>query len=124
VASTHKIDPPCSRTYPAHPALAPSSGAAYGLPFPSYLDHLAGVLPPNSLWTSNDMSVRGGGNAMGGYTFKAQHYHDLAFECLVLAKITTNIATRENYHNVGQYYLAKALAELTLAKQEAVHDRS
>jgi hypothetical protein len=61
---------------------------------------------------------------MGSCARKAQHYHDLALECLVLAKIATDIDIQENYRTVGQYYLAKAVAELTRAEQEAVSDRS
>jgi hypothetical protein len=60
---------------------------------------------------------------MGDFARKAQHYHDLALECLVLEKITTAIDVRENYRKAGQYYLAKAGAELTRAKHEALCDQ-
>ena len=60
---------------------------------------------------------------MEGSARKAQHYHDLALECLVLAKITTAIDIGENYRKVGQYYLAKAWAEITCAKHEALRDQ-
>ena len=61
---------------------------------------------------------------MGDSAHKAQHYHDLALECLVLAKITTAIDIGENYRKVGQYYLAKAWAEITCAKHGALRDQS
>jgi hypothetical protein len=47
---------------------------------------------------------------------RAQHYHDLALEFLVLTRITTAIDIRENYRMMGQHYLAKARAELARAK--------
>jgi hypothetical protein len=56
---------------------------------------------------------------MGESANRAQRYHDLAFECLVWSTFSTNDYVRENYRMMGQYYLAKAHAELTRAKQEA-----
>ena len=50
---------------------------------------------------------------------RAQHYHDLALEFLVLTRITTAIDIRENYRMMGQHYLAKARAELARAKSMA-----
>jgi hypothetical protein len=47
---------------------------------------------------------------------RAQHYHDLALEFLVLTRFTTAIDIRENYRMMGQHYLAKAGAELARAK--------
>jgi len=47
---------------------------------------------------------------------RAQHYHDLALEFLVLTRFTTAIDIRENYRMMGQHYLAKARAELARAK--------
>ena len=50
---------------------------------------------------------------------RAQHYHDLALEFLVLTRITTAIDIRENYRMMGQHYLAKARVELARAKRMA-----
>jgi hypothetical protein len=50
---------------------------------------------------------------------RAQHYHDLALEFLVLTRITTAVNIRENYRMMGQHYLAKARAELARAKRLA-----
>ena len=50
---------------------------------------------------------------------RAQHYHDLALEFLVLTRITTAVNIRENYRMMGQHYLAKARAELARAKRMA-----
>jgi len=50
---------------------------------------------------------------------RAQHYHDLALEFLVLTRITTATDIRENYRMMGQHYLAKARAELARAKRMA-----
>jgi len=47
---------------------------------------------------------------------RAQHYHDLALEFLVLTRITTAADIKENYRMMGQHYLAKARAELARAK--------
>ena len=47
---------------------------------------------------------------------RAQHYHDLALEFLVLTRITTAKDIQENYRMMGQHYLAKARAELARAK--------
>jgi hypothetical protein len=54
---------------------------------------------------------------MRDYESRAQHYHDLALEFLVLTRITTAIDIRENYRMMGQHYLAKARAELARAKR-------
>ena len=53
---------------------------------------------------------------MGDSTRRAQHYHDLALEFLVLTKIRTAADVRENYHLMGEHYLAKARAELARVK--------
>jgi len=50
---------------------------------------------------------------------RAQHYHDLALEFLVLTRITTAMDIRENYRMMGQHYLARARAELARAKTMA-----
>jgi hypothetical protein len=50
---------------------------------------------------------------------RAQHYHDLALEFLVLTRMTTAIDIRENYRMMGQHYLARARAELARAKRMA-----
>jgi hypothetical protein len=54
---------------------------------------------------------------MGDCARRAQHYHDLALEFLVLTKIVTAIDIRENYRKMGRHYLAKARAELARAKK-------
>ena len=54
---------------------------------------------------------------MKDYAKRAQHYHDLALEFLVLTRITTAKDIRENYRMMGQHYLAKARAELARAKR-------
>jgi hypothetical protein len=56
---------------------------------------------------------------MRDFASRAQHYHDLALEFLVLTRITTAIDIRENYRMMGQHYLAKAGAELARAKGRA-----
>jgi len=56
---------------------------------------------------------------MRDYASRAQHYHDLALEFLVLTRITTAVDIRENYRMMGQHYLAKARAELARAKRRA-----
>jgi hypothetical protein len=56
---------------------------------------------------------------MRDYARRAQHYHDLALEFLVLTRITTANNVRENYRMMGQHYLAKARAELARAKRTA-----
>jgi hypothetical protein len=50
---------------------------------------------------------------------RAQHYHDLALEFLVLTRITTATDIKENYRMMGQHYLAKARVELARAKNMA-----
>jgi hypothetical protein len=49
-------------------------------------------------------------------TSRAQHYHDLALEFLVLTRFKTANDIRENYRMMGQHYLAKARTELARAK--------
>jgi hypothetical protein len=56
---------------------------------------------------------------MKDYAKRAQHYHDLALEFLVLTRITTAKDIRENYRMMGRHYLAKARAELARAKTTA-----
>lgn len=53
---------------------------------------------------------------MGDSARRAQHYHDLALEFLVLTRIRTAADVRESYHLMGEHYLAKARAELARAK--------
>jgi hypothetical protein len=48
---------------------------------------------------------------------RAQHYHDLAFEFLVMTRFTSAADVRDTYQMMGQHYLARAGAELTLAQQ-------
>ncbi|HKD27209.1 MAG TPA: hypothetical protein VKC66_15070 [Xanthobacteraceae bacterium] len=54
---------------------------------------------------------------------RAQHYHDLALEFLVLTRLTTADNIRENYRMMGTHYLAKARAELARAKKRASRTR-
>jgi hypothetical protein len=49
---------------------------------------------------------------------RAQHYHDLALEFLVLTRFKTVADIREKYLMMGQHYLAKAGAELLRAKED------
>ncbi len=51
---------------------------------------------------------------------RAQHYHDLALEFLVMTRFTTAGDVQERYHIIGQQYLAKAGAELVRAKMDRV----
>jgi hypothetical protein len=53
-------------------------------------------------------------------TSKAQHYHDLALEFLVMTRFTTVADVQANYRMMGQHYLAKAGAELARAKTDRV----
>jgi hypothetical protein len=53
---------------------------------------------------------------MGDCARRAQHFHDLALEFLVLTRIRTGIDIQENYRMMGQHYLDKARAELARAK--------
>jgi hypothetical protein len=48
---------------------------------------------------------------------RAQHYHDLALEFLVLTRIKTAADIKETYRMMGQHYLARARAELARAKR-------
>jgi hypothetical protein len=50
---------------------------------------------------------------------RAQHYHDLALEFLVLMRIKTATDIKENYRMMGQHYLARARSELARAKRMA-----
>lgn len=54
---------------------------------------------------------------------RAQHYHDLALEFLVLTRMTTTIDIRENYRMMGQHYLAKAQAALAHVAKDGIRDR-
>lgn len=47
---------------------------------------------------------------------RAQHYHDLALEFLVMMRFTTAAHVRKRYQMMGRHYLAKAGAELARAK--------
>jgi hypothetical protein len=51
-------------------------------------------------------------------TSRAEHYHDLALEFLVMTRFTSAAIIRERYHMMGQYYLARAGAELARAKTD------
>ena len=48
---------------------------------------------------------------------RAQHYHDLALEFLVLTRFKTAADIKETYRMMGQHYLARARAELARAKR-------
>ena len=50
---------------------------------------------------------------------RAQHYHDLALEFLVLTRIKTAADIKETYRMMGQHYLSRARAELARAKRRA-----
>jgi len=50
---------------------------------------------------------------------RAQHYHDLALEFLVLMRMKTAADIKENYRMMGQHYLARARSELARAKRTA-----
>jgi hypothetical protein len=54
---------------------------------------------------------------MGDCQRRAQHFHDLALEFLVLTRMTTAIDIRENYRMMGQHSLDKARIELARAKR-------
>jgi ribonucleotide reductase alpha subunit len=47
---------------------------------------------------------------------RAQHYHDLALEFLVMTRFAAAVDIQERYRMMGQHYLAKAGAELARAK--------
>jgi hypothetical protein len=51
---------------------------------------------------------------------RAQHYHDLALEFLVMTRFTTVVDIQERYRMMGQHYLARAGAELARAKLDVV----
>jgi hypothetical protein len=54
-------------------------------------------------------------------TSRAQHYHDLALEFLVMTRFTT-ADIQESYRMMGQHYLAKAGAELVRAKMDRMRE--
>jgi hypothetical protein len=47
---------------------------------------------------------------------RAQHYHDLALEFLVMMRFAPATQVRERYRMMGQHYLARAGAELARAR--------
>jgi hypothetical protein len=49
---------------------------------------------------------------------RAQHYHDLALEFLAMTRFVAGADIRETYRMMGEHYLARAGAELTLAKRD------
>jgi len=53
-----------------------------------------------------------------GCASRAQHYHDLALEFLVMMRFTAVSQVRERYRMMGQHYLARAGAELARARQD------
>jgi hypothetical protein len=55
---------------------------------------------------------------MGESTSRAQHYHDLALEFLVMMQFTTAAHVRQRYRMMGEHYLARAGAELARAKDD------
>jgi hypothetical protein len=60
------------------------------------------------------------GEKMKDSASRAQHYHDLALEFLVMTRFTTAADVQERYHIIGQHYLAKAGAELARAKMDRI----
>jgi hypothetical protein len=55
-------------------------------------------------------------------TSRAQHYHDLALEFLVMTRFTAAAVVRERYHMMGQHYLARAGAELARVKTDGIKE--
>ena len=55
---------------------------------------------------------------MGESTSRAQHYHDLALEFLVMMQFTAAAHVRQRYRMMGEHYLARAGAELARAKDD------
>ena len=51
-------------------------------------------------------------------TSRAQHYHDLALEFLVMMQFTAAAQVRQRYRMMGEHYLARAGAELARAKND------
>jgi hypothetical protein len=51
---------------------------------------------------------------------RAQHYHDLALEFLVMTRFTAIRDIQDRYRMMGQHYLARAGAELARAKLDCV----
>jgi hypothetical protein len=49
---------------------------------------------------------------------KAQHYHDLALEFLIMTRFASAADIQEGYRMMGQHYLARAGAELARAKMD------
>jgi len=49
---------------------------------------------------------------------RAQHFHDLALEFLVMMRFTAATQVRERYRMMGQHYLARAGAELARARED------
>ncbi len=66
-----------------------------------------------------DAAIEGWAIDMKDCTNRAQHYHDLALEFLVLTRIKTAADIKETYRMMGQHYLARAQAELERAKTRA-----
>jgi len=54
----------------------------------------------------------------GGCANRAQHYHDLALEFLVMMRFAAVAQVRERYRMMGQHYLARAGAELARARED------
>jgi hypothetical protein len=55
---------------------------------------------------------------MGESTSRAQHYHDLALEFLVMMQFTAAAHVRQRYRMMGEHYLARAGAELARAQDD------
>lgn len=53
-----------------------------------------------------------------GCAGRAQHYHDLALEFLVMMRFAAVSQVRERYRMMGQHYLARAGAELARARED------
>jgi hypothetical protein len=58
-------------------------------------------------------------NMRDSATARAQQYHDLALEFLVMTRFTA-ADIQERYRMMGQHYLARAGAELARAKLDCV----
>ena len=76
-------------------------------------------------FASGDGASRGdasrGDGASRGFTNcagRAQHYHDLALEFLVMMRFAGAAQVRERYRMMGQHYLARAGAELARARED------
>jgi hypothetical protein len=55
---------------------------------------------------------------MGESTSRAQHYHDLALEFLVMMQFTAAAHVRQRYRMMGEHYLARAGVELARAQDD------